>query len=100
MGILLEKPPCFICGGKISWFPPTKIGGEYICNDCSNKKQVTFTDAAEQAIDFGIIEIEAVNSSSLQTNKIEKIRKYKTLMDEGIISKEEFDSKKKILMGI
>jgi len=100
MGILLKRPPCPMCGGKISWFLPTKIGGEYICNDCGNKKQTPFPDAAEQAIDFGIKEIEAVNSSSLQANKVEKIRKYKELMDEGIISKEEFDSKKKILMSI
>lgn len=37
MGIFSKKPPCPICGGKISFFLPTKIEGEYICDDCSGK---------------------------------------------------------------
>jgi hypothetical protein len=31
---------------------------------------------------------------------IEEIKKYKSLMEEGIISKEEFEAKKKQLLGI
>lgn len=37
MGLFSKKPPCPICGGKISWFLPTKIEGEYICDTCNNK---------------------------------------------------------------
>ncbi len=37
MGIFSKKPPCPICGGKISWFLPSKIEGEYICDACNNK---------------------------------------------------------------
>lgn len=37
MGIFSKKPPCPICGGKISWFLPWKIQGEYICDSCHNK---------------------------------------------------------------
>ncbi len=37
MGLFSKKPPCPICGGKISWFLPTKIEGEYICDNCFNK---------------------------------------------------------------
>lgn len=37
MGLFSKKPPCPICGGKISWFLPTKIEGEYICDSCSSK---------------------------------------------------------------
>ena len=37
MGIFSKKPPCPICGGKISWFLPSKIEGEYICNSCYGK---------------------------------------------------------------
>lgn len=37
MGLFSKKPPCPICGGKISWFLPTKIEGEYICDTCSSK---------------------------------------------------------------
>ncbi len=37
MGLFSKKPPCPICGGKISWFLPSKIEGEYICDTCYNK---------------------------------------------------------------
>lgn len=37
MGLFTKKTPCPICGGKISWFLPTKIEGEYICDKCSSK---------------------------------------------------------------
>lgn len=37
MGLFSEKPPCPICGGKISWFLPSKIEDEYICDTCFNK---------------------------------------------------------------
>ncbi len=33
-------------------------------------------------------------------SSIEEIRKYKTLMEEGIISRQEFDVKKRQLLGI
>jgi hypothetical protein len=37
MGLFSKKNPCPICGGKISWFLPSKIEGEYICDTCYNK---------------------------------------------------------------
>jgi hypothetical protein len=37
MGIFEKKPPCPVCGGKISWLLPAKIEGEYICDKCSAK---------------------------------------------------------------
>lgn len=37
MGLFSKKPPCPICGGKISWLLPTKIEGEAICDDCAGK---------------------------------------------------------------
>jgi len=37
MGLFSKKPPCPICGGKISWFLPWKIEGEYICDTCYSK---------------------------------------------------------------
>ncbi len=37
MGLFSKKPPCPICGGKISWFLPSKIEGEYICDTCNGK---------------------------------------------------------------
>ncbi|WP_242941944.1 DUF4428 domain-containing protein [Desulfonispora thiosulfatigenes] len=40
MGLFSKKPPCPICGGKISWFLPSKIEGEYICDTCYGKIDV------------------------------------------------------------
>ncbi len=37
MGLFSKKPPCPICGGKISWLLPWKIEGKYICTTCYNK---------------------------------------------------------------
>ena len=37
MGLFSKKPPCPICDGKIPLLLPSKIEGEYICNDCYNK---------------------------------------------------------------
>lgn len=37
MGLFSKKPPCPICGGKISWLLPSKIEGEYICDACYSK---------------------------------------------------------------
>ncbi|NLE24971.1 MAG: DUF4428 domain-containing protein [Clostridiaceae bacterium] len=37
MGLFTKKPPCPICGGKISWFLPSKVEGEYICDTCNGK---------------------------------------------------------------
>lgn len=40
MGLFSKKPPCPVCGGKISWFLPTKIEGEYICDTCHGKLDI------------------------------------------------------------
>lgn len=37
MDLFSKNPPCPICGGKILWFLPSKIEGEYICDACHNK---------------------------------------------------------------
>lgn len=41
---------------------------------------------------------QANNDSSF--SKADEIRKYKSLMDEGIITQEDFDKKKKQLLGL
>lgn len=37
MGLFSKNPPCPVCGGNISWFLPSKIKDEYICDTCFNK---------------------------------------------------------------
>lgn len=64
-------------------------------------KTVAFPGAAEQFIGVGASIAQTVNiASAPPTDTIEEIRKYKQLMEEGIISQQEFDAKKKQLLGI
>ncbi len=66
-------------------------------------KEVAFPDTIEKSIGIGTesSSTRSVNPiSAAPTDAIEEIKKYKTLMNEGIISKEEFDAKKKQLLGI
>ena len=37
MTLFSNKPPCPICGGRISWLLPSKVEDEYICGTCHNK---------------------------------------------------------------
>lgn len=64
-------------------------------------KIVAFPDAPEQSIGFGVVGLEAVHSTiTPPTDAIEEIKKYRTLMEEGILSRQEFEAKKKQLLGI
>ena len=46
------------------------------------------------------IEHSAKTDQAVPTNSIDELRKYKQLFDEGIISKEEFEGKKKQLLNL
>lgn len=61
---------------------------------------VLFPNAGEQSIGSGTAAAQTAKAIQPPADAIEEIRKYKALMEEGIISKEEFDSKKKQLLGI
>lgn len=64
-------------------------------------KMVAFPEAPEQSIGIGLNGVQAVHTTSASpVDAIEEIKKYKTLMEEGIISQQEFDAKKKQLLGI
>jgi hypothetical protein len=63
---------------------------------------VAFPNAVEQVAGQGIFATSqtAINFSAPPADAFEEIKKFKSLLDEGIITKEEFDAKKKQLMGI
>ena len=64
-------------------------------------KTVSFPNAPEQSIGLGAAGAQAVNTIiAPPADAIEEIKKYKTLMEEGIISQQEFDAKKRQLLGI
>ncbi|GAB6181184.1 hypothetical protein JCM14036_25030 [Desulfotomaculum defluvii] len=64
-------------------------------------KTVAFLEAPEQSIGLGAVGAQAVHTTTAPpADAIEEIKKYKTLMEEGIISQQEFDAKKRQLLGI
>ncbi len=70
MSIFSKKTPCFICGGKISWFLPTKIEGEYICGTCYRK-----------------IDMDADKASYLT---MQEFKEYLVFYDQNQLLKEQF----------
>lgn len=64
-------------------------------------KTVAFPDVPEQTIDHGLVGAQAIPTTiAPSTDAIEEIKRYKLLMDEGIISKKEFEAKTIQLLGI
>ncbi len=62
-------------------------------------RTVAFPVVPEQSIAFGKT-AEAFAAKTAPADGIEEIKKYKTLMEDGLISQQEFDAKKKQLLGI
>ncbi len=80
MGLFTKKPPCPICGGKISWLLPSKIEGEYICDTCNLK-----IDMAD----------EKRNSLTMQG-----LREYLVFFDQNQQLKETFEVSERIDFGL
>lgn len=79
MGLFSKKPPCPICGGKISWLLPSKIEGEYICDTC-----------------FGKIDMDACKASQLS---MQDFRDYLTFYDQNQQLKDQFVTSERIDFG-
>lgn len=62
-------------------------------------RAVAFPDATEQSVGLGT-EGTVYTTAAPPADAIEEIKKYKALMEDGIISQEEFDAKKRQLLGI
>ena len=76
-------------------------------NECTNEDSIAdgeqLTLDIENAIDGAHNEAANENQakeSSENENAVEEIRKYKELLDSGIITEEEFSAKKRQLMGL
>ncbi len=80
MGLFSKKPPCPICGGKIPMILPTKIEGEYICNNC-----------------YGRIDMGADKESNLT---MQGFREYLAFYDQNQILKGQFVIDQQIDFGL
>jgi hypothetical protein len=64
-------------------------------------RTVAFPGATEQYAGPGMVEMGAVHTTMAPpADAIEEIKKYKALMEDGILSQQEFEAKKKQLLGI
>lgn len=80
MGLFSKKPPCPICGGKISWFLPSKIEGEYICDTCYSK-----------------IDMDSDKASHLT---MQEFKEYLVFYDQNQLLKEKFVTSEQIDFGL
>ncbi|HOJ11933.1 MAG TPA: DUF4428 domain-containing protein [Clostridiales bacterium] len=80
MGLFSKKPPCPICGGKISWLLPSKIEDEYICSTCYNK-----------------IDMESEKESQLT---MQGFREYLAFYDQNQLLKNQFVISERIDFGL
>lgn len=80
MGLFSKKPPCPICGGKISWLLPWKIEGEYICNTCYSK------------IDM--------DSDKVEHLTMQSFREYLVFYDQNQLLKDQFVISQRIDFGL
>ena len=66
-------------------------------NDKDNIENALLTDQDKKCDE--ILENSKIQKTDRQSDKFEEIKKYKELLDMGIITQEEFDAKKKELLG-
>ena len=72
------------------------------CNSTIAKEvnSLTFTSEATALGTAEIVNEPQIESTGNQTSVTDEIRKFKELLDEGIITQEDFDAKKKELLGL
>ncbi len=80
MNLFSKRSPCPICGGKISWFMPSKIEGQYICDTCNSK-----------------IDIEANQENPLT---IQSLREYVVFYEQNKVLKNQFVISERIDSGL
>lgn len=80
MGLFPKRPPCPICGGKISWLLPPKIESEYICGPC-----------------YGKIDMEPDKANCLT---MQGFQEYLIFYDQNQLLKDQFLISEKIDFGI
>ena len=58
----------------------------------------TIPERAEESI--AKVEVEKATNDAITDFNVEQMKKWKQLYDEGIVTKEEFDNKRKEILGI
>ena len=78
----------------------------FLISSETQKDSITYKEKTDKANEFnGILKYiisnsKETNSSSEKDNELEKLKKYKKLLDDGVITQEEFDKKKKDLLNL
>lgn len=108
--------PCAVCGKNIRLFK-IRIKDGFICGPCQNRLPMNDYNRKEELTSQEIREIirlgeERDNSkpdlfqaavsklSNSGDSRFDQVREFKRLLDEGIISEEEYEAKRKELLGL
>lgn len=97
---------CVKCGKPIPFMEGVRHAEGMYCRQCDIDAFVKQNCSADAFIErsrresASVTEGRKASAEQQQPSPVEEIRKYKALLDDGIISQEEFESKKKQLLGL
>lgn len=88
-----EKRKCPSCGAKLK--------DDYIfCNKCGYDMKENHLTTMEKKIQTDISEKTTESVRAISSDTIDTMRKWKSLLDDGIVTEEEFDSVKKKILNL
>lgn len=99
---------CVSCGGPVR-FVGTKVKDGEICSDCrthlsldvySNRMLYTGAEIQDIIEGFRVKYPEKKGLFSGKEDKFDEVRKYRRLCDEGLITEEEYEAKRRELLGL
>ncbi len=105
---------CSMCGRKIR-LKKTSVRDGYICGGCLDRLSINLYTKKDQYTGPELLELlkplEAKAESRMAEvslnpfakkgdDKFDEVRKYKELLDQGIITEEEYEAKRKELLGV
>ena len=110
---------CPVCGNKLGIFK-VKIKDGAVCGPCANRLPQVYYNIKEK-LDIGQIKaivraadeyddsrpdmiqqalLKFMKANPKSEDKFEEVRRYRELADDGIITEDEFEAKKKELLGL
>lgn len=96
---------CVKCGKPIPFLEGVRHAEGMYCRQCDIEAFVKENCSSDEFIEeckreAALAAEKRKASAEQQPSPVEEIRKFKALLDDGIISQEEFESKKKQLLGL
>lgn len=95
---------CVKCGKPIPFLEGKRHPDGMYCNQCDIEAFINKNCCSQEFMDQVKKDAAKLTAekkvAEQQPSPVDEIKKYKALLDEGIISQEDFDAKKKQLLGL